>query len=457
MDTLFPKSASCITIKEEEELSHEFMKMVRKHFKVIRDPLIVNYVNEIGQKIVSAFPPQPFEYHFHVIKDHTYNAFAAPAGQIFINSGLFEVMETEEELAGILGHEIAHASCRHISQKIERSSKIGLATLAGIAAGIFLGVGGTAADAISIGSMAAGQSASLAYSRENERQADQVGLKYMTKAGYSGKGLLVVLKKIRDKEWFGADIIPQYLTTHPAVNERITYIEGNLKLETGNRKLETANRKPQTANRKPQTESFKFQRAHARLTAIYGDEDSALQRFETRVREYPADPAANYGYGLILAKTGNRKNAVIHLKKALAEKVFDPYILRDLGVIYYLDGQYQEALNILEGAISIEPSDPEGLFFLGRTRMEMKDFEAAASVFEELLEKHPDYKQALYFIGEAYGRQKKFGQAHYHLGIYYKERREYKNAVFHLKKALQYIKDADKKLEVEKMLEGLRG
>jgi len=197
MDMLFPKSASCITIKEEEELSREFMKVVRKHFKVIRDPLIVNYVNEIGQKIVSAFPPQPFEYHFHVIKDHAYNAFAAPAGHIFINSGLVEAMETEEELAGILGHEVAHASCRHISQKIERSSKIGLATLAGIAAGIFLGIGGsgTAANAISIGSVAASQSASLAYSRENERQADQVGLKYMTKAGYSGKGLLMVLKK----------------------------------------------------------------------------------------------------------------------------------------------------------------------------------------------------------------------------------------------------------------------
>jgi len=80
---------------------------------------------------------------------------------------------------------------------------------------------------------------------------------------------------------------------------------------------------------------------------------------------------------------------MIHLKKALEEKVFDPYILRDIGITYYLDGQYQEALKTLEGAISIEPSDPEGLFFLGRTQMEMKDFEAATSVFEELLKKTP--------------------------------------------------------------------
>ncbi|MBW1725049.1 MAG: M48 family metalloprotease, partial [Deltaproteobacteria bacterium] len=114
--TLSPQSAFGITLQEEEELSREFIKVVLTHYEIIDDPLIVNYVNEVGNKIISALPPQPFSYHFYVIKEDVYNAFAIPAGHIFINSGLFEAMDSEEELAGILSHEIAHVVCRHISQ-----------------------------------------------------------------------------------------------------------------------------------------------------------------------------------------------------------------------------------------------------------------------------------------------------------------------------------------------------
>ena len=224
---LSPKEAFSITIQQEEELSREVMKVVLKHYELIKDPLIVNYINEIGQRIISVLQPQPFIYHFYVIKDDVYNAFATPAGHIFVNSGLIEAMENEEELAGILAHEIAHVVCRHISQKIERGKKIGIATLAGIAAGILLGSGGAAAaaNAVTVGSVAAGQSVALAYSRDDEIQADQIGLACLAKAGYSGEELLSMLKKLRSKRWFGSDQIPTYLSTHPAPEERMAYID----------------------------------------------------------------------------------------------------------------------------------------------------------------------------------------------------------------------------------------
>ena len=194
-----PERALGITVQQERELSREVMKVVLTHFELIKDPLIVNYVNDIGNKILSVLPPQPFTYRFYVVKDDVYNAFATPAGNIFINSGLLMAMENEEELAGIIAHEIAHVVCRHISQKIERSKKIGIATLAGIAAGIFLGAGGaaTAANAVTFGSIAAGQSIALVYSREDETQADQIGLDSLALAGYSSKGLTSVLTKIQ--------------------------------------------------------------------------------------------------------------------------------------------------------------------------------------------------------------------------------------------------------------------
>jgi len=445
-DVCFPKAALCISVKKEEEMGREFMRVVLEHFELIEDPFIVNYVNKIGNKIILALPPQPFNYHFYIIKEDTYNAFASPAGNIFINSGLFEAMENEEELAGILSHEIAHVVCRHISQRIERQSKIGLITLAGIAAGIFLGLegAGTASSALTLGSVAAGQSISLAYSREDEIQADQIGLTYLNKAGYSGSGLLTMLKKIRSKQWFGSDQIPTYLTTHPASEDRIVYI-GSW--------LETSEKPSgQVFNIDP----YDFQTTHMRFVSMHGEESIVLKKFETRIAESPSDSMALYGYGLVLARTGNLKDAEINLKKALEKRAFDSHLLKDLGRIYFLDGRYEEALKTLEASLSIAPDDMECLFFLGRTQTGLGRYGNAENTFEKLIEKDPDYNQALYFLGDAYGRHGRMADAHYYLGLYYKNEGDFKNAEFHLKRALK-TNDPDKKLKIKEILKEISG
>jgi predicted Zn-dependent protease len=440
---LCPIRSFGITIQQEEELSREFMKVVLTQYPLIEDHLIVNYVNEIGNKIVATLPPQPFKYHFYIIKEDVYNAFASPAGHIFINSGLLEAMDNEEELAGIISHEIAHVVCRHISQKIERSQKIGIATLAGIVAGIFLGVGGSAAaaNAVTFGSMAAGQSAALAYSRQDEAQADKIGMDILFQAGYSGEGLLSVLKKIRSKQWFGSDQIPTYLMTHPAVEERMADIDTRL----DQNKIVSVT-----------IDNYNFERAHTRLVAVYGETSLALKKYEFAVINDPENPLAHYGYGLVLSKTGNRKVAADHLKTALEKRAFDPYILKDLGRIYFLDGSYLEALDILESTRNFASYDPEGIYYLGRTQMELKRFKDAAITFEEIVAKNINYPKAFYSLGETYGKLGKLGDAHYYIGIYYMQKANKKNAVFHLKKALENTSDQNKKSKIEAMLAEIR-
>ena len=442
--TLSPQSAFGITLQEEEELSREFIKVVLTHYEIIDDPLIVNYVNEVGNKIISVLPPQPFSYHFYVIKEDVYNAFAIPAGHIFINSGLFEAMESEEELAGILSHEIAHVVCRHISEKIERAQKINMATLAGVAAGMLLGAagGGAAASAVTMGSMAAGQSMNLAYSREDERQADQIGLHIERKAGYNGEGLMDVLEKIRSKRWFDTNQIPSYLQTHPGAEERMAYIDTWLEKH-----------KEKTAPKDP----YNFERAHTRLVAVYGDKSSALTRFKSAVKRNPDNPLTHYGYGLVLEREGDHKAAVEQLKAALGKRAFDPFILKDLGLIYFNDGQYEEAFRILEGAASIISNDPEILFYLGRTQVELGRLMDAAATFEALIAKKYNYPRAFYFLGETYGKLGKIGDAHYNLGIYYEKKGDLKNAAFHLKKGLELMDDPGKRAVIENMLKDIKG
>ena len=436
---LFPRSARCITVKEEEKLSREFMKVVLKKFTLIKAPAIVNYVNAVGQKIVSVYPPQLFKYHFYVIKEDSYNAFASPAGHIFINSGLLAAMESEEELAGVISHEIAHVSLRHISKKIERSKKIGFATLAGMVAGVLLGASGAsdAAGAVVAGSAAAGQTAMLAYSRDDEAEADQIGFEYLNRAGYSAKGLLLVQKKMRDQQWFGSNQIPTYLQTHPSSENRMASID-----------IWLAKHEKVHTNIDP----YPFKRTHTWLVAGYGDEKAALKRFKSKVENHPENSLAHYGYGLILARTGNYTDAVGHLKTALEKNAFEQYFIRDLGRVYFLAGRYEKALKVLQSFKIMAPNHPLRLFYLGRTQIKMGLYQDAIDAFEKLISLYPDYTEAYYFIGYTYGKLDKLNYAHYYLGVYYKMISNHKTASFHLKKALKTMGDPEKRVKIEVML-----
>ncbi len=449
INALAPKTAFSITLKQEEDMGREFMRVVLKHYELIHDPMLVTYLNQVGQKILAATPPDAFNYKFYLIKQNAYNAFASPAGNIFLNSGLFEALDNEEELAGILAHEIAHAQCRHISQRIERSSKTNLLTLAGIAAGIFLGIGGaaTAASAVTVGSMATNQTIALAYSREDEMQADQIGLSYLTAAGYGGAGLLTALKKMRSKQWFGSKQIPTYLMTHPASEARIAYIDTW---------IQTHPQKTNPLSEKIKNDDYAFSRARARIAAIYGDMDIALINFKAAINKDPDDPIACYGYGLILDRKGDRKEAIGQMKKALAKHTFDPYILTDLGRIFFLDGQNENAENTLKGALAIASDNPRTFFYLGRTKMGLNDLAGAQRAFESALKLDPDYADTYYFAGQALSQQNKPGPAHYNLGIFYEKTAQFKNAIFHLQKALEMSVSPLKKEEIKSRLKKVR-
>ena len=432
----------CLTIQEEREMSSEFMAVVRAQFPLIEDPVINDYVNRVGKRILAAIPPQPFDYQFHVLHEDVYNAFATPAGHIFFNSGLFAALDSEDELAGIIGHEIAHVVCRHISDRIESSKKIGMATLAGMVAGVLLGAGGAgaAASAVTVGSVAAGQTAALAYSRDNEMQADQLGLEYLALAGYSGEGLLTSLKKIRSKQWYGSEQIPTYLTTHPASEARMSYIDNWL-------------HQNQSAAVKKPGEVGGFDLAHTRLIALYTDEKLALKRFKTDLEASPESPLAQYGYALALTRVDQWHNAAVHMKRAIEGNAMTTSMLQDLGIIYFHDGQYEKAMEALSASSS--EKDPESKLYLGRTQMELGRVAEAKDTFENLVRYNEGFTQAYYYLGESSGRLGDMFSAHYNLGRFYRQKGDLKNAGFHLNRALKLAVDDSQKQMVAIQLKAL--
>lgn len=355
-------------------------------------------------------------------------------------------MDNEEELAGILAHEIAHVNARHISQKIEKSKKIGWASMAGMAAGILIGAagGGEAASALTMGSQAAGQAAQLSYSRDNEMQADQLGLIYLADAGYGGEGLLEILTKMRSQQWYDTKQVPTYLRTHPAVDERITYLDAQL---SGGQI---------TAKARPQQPSDDFMRVQTYLLTQYGDENLVLRSLEGEVAKHPQDPIAHYRYGLILARVGRRGEAIEHLRTALEQRAFDPYILRDVGRVYYLDGQYEQSIKMLKTARNMIPDDADCALYLGQAYLEMGLVDEASPVLQEVVDKHPRYTKAYYSLSQSLGKQGNLADAHYYLGIYHTQKRDYKTAVAQFQRALTYVKDENRRNQIEEHLKKLQ-
>lgn len=443
---VLPPDLGALTYSKEEEFGREFARYVETHMQVIDDQFIAGYVESIGQRVLSYFPPQQLKFRFRVIKSDVYNAFAGPGGHIFIHTGLIAAMESEDELAGILGHEIAHVTSRHISQKLARQKKINYVTLAGIVAGVLLGAAGshTGAQALTYGTMAAGQSAELAYSRENELEADEKGLYSIAAAGYNGYGLVRILKKMRNREWFGTKQVPTYLKTHPATEDRILYIDGWMADN------QASVRPTQTGNPRG------FAMAHTRILALYTDRQLALKTLQRRVNEHPEKAISHYGYALVLARSGKYDQAIEHLETALRIRPFDPYLLGELGRTQYFGGRYQSALNNLEAAVKTFPEFADGLFYLGRAYQQLGMYPEAVRYLEELYDMAPRYPRLSYFLGNAYGKLGQLGKAHYYLALYYLQKGEQETARFHLQRAKEAETDPVNKDRIVELLSKLK-
>ncbi len=426
--------------EDERKLSEKFLTMVRERFEVVDDPAVNSYVNEIGHRLAAQLDYQTFPFHFYVINSETMNAFAAPAGHIFVFSGLVTRMESEGELASIIAHEIGHVSGRHLARQMERGTKIGVATLALALLGAFLGGGGQAAEAATMTSLAAGASLSLKYSRENEEEADRTGIKLLTRAGYRGEDAVGALRTIYRFRWYGSDDIPTYLSTHPGTAERISYIEDTLLAKP----IKAAPRA---------IDALALKKVQTRLLAGLGDGKLCVTRFEGQARENPKDFLAYYGLGLAYRRLERTTEAQAALRQAIALRPGDPDLLRDLGVSYFDAGKMSEALAALRQALAARPDDAAAIYYLGRASQEAGDLDTALASYKRLLDAGLESDELYQQLGKVCARKGDLAAGHYYSGLGFKLRGDATNAVFHLSQALPLYKGKPEEEKVRAALQ----
>lgn len=217
-----------LSLSEEGALGQqEHPKILATYGGAYDDPELQRYVESLGQLLAqtSELPDQTWT--FTVLNSDTVNAFALPGGYIYVTRGLIALAEDEAELAGVIGHEIGHVTARHAAQRYGQSILTGVGA---VAAGILLG--GQAANIAS----GIGQMHVASYSREQENEADSLGIRYMARAGHDPAAMSSFLRKLEAQKQLLARILNQtgggetsYLSTHPPTMERVqkTAAEGS--------------------------------------------------------------------------------------------------------------------------------------------------------------------------------------------------------------------------------------
>lgn len=214
------KGLDFYSIQHEIELGKQLSQEVEKTAKFINDPVVVEYVNRVGQNLVRNSDAQvPFT--IKVIDSDEVNAFALPGGFFYVNSGLILHADSESELAGVMAHEIAHVCARHGTKQ---ATKADIAQLASIPAMIFIPYS-WAGFALYQGMNFGIPLAFLKFSRMDEAQADYLGLQYMYKAGYDPNSFVMFFEKIESDEKKQPGTIPKVFADHPPTPDRIVSIQ----------------------------------------------------------------------------------------------------------------------------------------------------------------------------------------------------------------------------------------
>jgi len=220
-------AARALSLGEEREIGEQLLYQVRRAFHVLDDPAVVQYVNDLGQLVLEPLGPQHFTFYFYVIKDKEFNAFAAPSGLIFLHSGLIASMKQEDELLAVMAHEIGHVTSRHIASRLDKQMKVGIGSLALALASIAIG-NPALAQGLMTGSLAAGQTLQLSFSRQDEEEADRLAFAWMRSLGRDPSAMAAMLRVMRRISRYRMGQVPQYLLTHPDPEARLLYVESLL-------------------------------------------------------------------------------------------------------------------------------------------------------------------------------------------------------------------------------------
>jgi predicted Zn-dependent protease len=343
-------ASSTLTIDDEFRIGLQVMRQLRDEGQIIEDPEATEYLQALGSRIVAqATGDSAQRFSFFFVRDNTINAFALPGGFIGINYGLVLATRNEAQLAGVLAHEIAHVTQRHIARRVRSQGRQSIATVAAILASILVGAATGSSDA-AMGGIAMAQGAamqqSINFTRANENEADRVGMGFLASAGFDPYGMPDFFETMGRRSAISTsstsrNALPEILQSHPVTTNRIA---------------ESRARAAQFKDLKQSAESVSYMLTRERLRVLGTPAEDNVRRYYSERREQQDQTVGErYGEALASYEAGNSRAALDALTELARQFPQLPMLQSTLGQALMSSGATDEALVTFRRALNLSP------------------------------------------------------------------------------------------------------
>jgi len=391
---------------EEAQIGRAIMRDIRNSGQVVEDPLVTEYLNAVGSRIAAQSNDGDHQFTFFAVDDPRINAFALPGGYIGVHTGLLEATRNEDELAGVLAHEVAHVTQRHIARAIHANSRQSILTTAMMLGAIIVAAAGGGGDAVQ-GALAVAQGTAaqqqINFTRTNEYEADRVGITALSDAGFDPFGMASFFEVMSRQTTTSPEMrAPEFLRTHPVTTARIA--------EARNRAREY----PQV--RSQDSPSYGIARMRV-IVARFDTPEKAVAYFESRDYDNQSD-IERYGRAVAYQRAGRHYDALT---------IFEELLEKDKSVIAYHIGlgqtlvaldQWSDAIDLFERAVRLFPRNVPLVVEYAARLIELRQPARAHEMLLDLLNNVPPTPEQIRLIARAASLAGEEAEAYYYLSEY---------------------------------------
>jgi predicted Zn-dependent protease len=392
LPNLGESSSSLFSAEYEYQLGRAWLRIFRGQVPLVDDPLLFSYLEDLIFELVTHSELTDRRIDLVVVDNPTINAFAVPGGVIGIHNGLLLHAQSEDELATVIAHEIAHLSQRHFSRRVEFQQKNQPLTLASMLAGFVLmaTAGGDIGMAAISAAQAAAQDSALRYSRSNEAEADRVGMQTLVRAGMDPHAAPRMFERMLQVSRYSlGNRIPEFLRTHPLSENRIA---------------DTRNRARQYPRQMKEVDlTYQLMRARV-MNQLASTPESAIKQFRTELEGTPVSAqASRYGLVLALTEAGRADEAALQLDKLWPEDQQRlEYILAD-AEIDMARNEPERAADKLARQLKTSPGNHALVMTYARALMSAQQPHIAEEVLVEQSKRRPNDPHLWYLLAEVQG------------------------------------------------------
>lgn len=376
------------TPQEEYLLGRTWVRMLRGSARLYEDPIVVAYLEDLLWDVAQYSQLTDHRLELVVLDNPTLNAFAVPGGIVGVHTGLVEAAQSEDELASVVAHELAHLSQRHYAAQIDQQRRNQPFLLAAMLGSLLIAAadsqGGTAALSSTI---AANQASMLAFSRQNEREADYIGMQTLTAAGFDPAAMPKMFSRLQANARFGSKP-PEFLLTHPVTESRIA---------------DSLNRAANLPTPEPRPDAIDFELVQARIIANYAqDADKRLISLASE-REKQDNDTLRYAT-LMTAIKANQYELATETVNAMSTNFKQKLPVRlALAELNIARKQYSEAKQELRAVLKLFPNNYPTNAIYAELLLHQGQNSHAIAVYKKLAEQRPNDPNIWYNLAEVHG------------------------------------------------------